>query len=749
MGIASKCKAPFLFLLTLILLLAFLPSTTASGPKAGATCPKVGTVKVFKNKKFTCLKKGKNLTWSKGVAMSREKATPNVAVTPSASPSPKNSGQDSGVIPEFQDVSVRSTGATSARFEFKATGYLSYRVSVVLVSDPNGKEISSTGIKNESSATIVVDVGDLECGRSNYYEIRATVFSSLDGKGNSRVAGSRIASTGACATPRPSPTPTFTDVYKEPSRNSKDLELCKIQEASGIRKRVSESGQAGYKVEAISGFPKTESRISSRGTLRFIAIPIDWSDLPGESNFANHWNEQFGIFTEWANVVSEGKLKVEISLHSNWIRIPGSSSSYAVPFSEASPQSGDFWKNVLPTIDPIIDFTNYQYVIFVLPAGQKIVTESIQELYPGGAIRNYPTKEGKILAFMGTGMYFENWNVKQWSYFAHELGHLLDFAHGGPARDSGTMGGYDIMFSQDGPSRTLSGWWRFLSGWLEPSQVFCDSADDFQDLSISLIPIDSAARGLKVAVLRTSPTKALIVESRRYSRFDNEKRQALFQKELVKEDWNGVLVYEYDASLGHLQNFLIPVASNTALSAYNWDGRIRYITKESEVVEHAGLKITLTKSGNFDSLKLARMTPAEQSKPRPTPSPAPSPNVIDFDIEPFVFGGAQRTGETTAISTWYGRFFRSYRIQVVNSANQNSAPLFDSGIVNEYQSPFSIQISNLICSRELTEIAVFYSGLDGKGKSTRIDQSAALSAVNLSRDGKCEGYWTNGGLRGN
>jgi hypothetical protein len=57
-----------------------------------------------------------------------------------------------------------------------------------------------------------------------------------------------------------------------------------------------------------------------------------------------------------------------------------------------------------------------------------------------------------------------------------------------------------------------------------------------------------------------------------------------------------------------------------------------------------------------------------------------------------------------------------------------------------------VKISNLICSRDLVEVATFYSGLDGKGMSVKIDQSAALSAVNLKPDGKCEGYWTNGGL---
>jgi hypothetical protein len=76
-------------------------------------------------------------------------------------------------------------------------------------------------------------------------------------------------------------------------------------------------------------------------------------------------------------------------------------------------------------------------------------------------------------------------------------------------------------------------------------------------------------------MIRISPTKVLVVESRRYTKFDNEKRQSLFQGELIQEDWNGVLVYEYDAKLGHLTDFFKPVASNTALSEYSWNGTTR------------------------------------------------------------------------------------------------------------------------------------------------------------------------------
>lgn len=717
------------------LVLTSLPTHSATPPKAGATCFKSGSSTIYLGKKFTCIKSGKKLVWSKGVPQSSNKDLPNSAPSPgpSSSQTSQSSNQDSGVIPEFQDVKVSLLGANTAKIEFKATGYRSYKISVVLISDPNRKDILSTSVINDFAPSMIAQIGNLECNRSNYFEVRATIFSGRDGNGSNRVAGDKV-STLVC------------DSYKEPSRVSKNFELCKVKEVSAVRKRMGELNTTGSENWAITGFPKTESKVSSKGTIRFIAIPIDWSDLPGEANFASHWNEQFGIFTEWLSTVSEGKLKADITLHGNWIRMSGSSNDYKVPFSEAAPQSGDFWKKALPSIDPLIDFTNYQFVIFVLPSGQKIVTESIQQLYASDAIKDNPPKEGKILAYMGAGMYFENWNVKQWSYLAHEVGHLIDFAHGGSGRDSGPMGGYDIMFSQDGPSRTFSGWWRFLANWLEPSQIFCDDVDNLQDVNLSLVPIDSSAKGIKVAILRVSPTKVLVIESRRYSKFDNDQRQAWFQKDLVKEDWNGLIVYEYNAELGHLGNFFIPVASNTALSEYNWDGTTRYIVKESEVVENSGVKITLKNSGNFDAISVTKLSASEILKPRPTPSPAPSPTVDDFDVEPNVGGGAQRTSTTTGVSTWYGKSFRSYRIYVVNAKDPNSMPLFDTGIINDYRSPVVVNLRNLTCSRDLLEVGIFYSGLDGKGKFRRNEQSAALSAVNISGNGECQGYWTNGAV---
>lgn len=54
---------------TLVVLLIF-NSTLAqavTNPKAGASCAKLGQVKVYKSKKFTCISKNKNLVWNNGI----------------------------------------------------------------------------------------------------------------------------------------------------------------------------------------------------------------------------------------------------------------------------------------------------------------------------------------------------------------------------------------------------------------------------------------------------------------------------------------------------------------------------------------------------------------------------------------------------------------------------------------------------------------------------------------------------------
>jgi hypothetical protein len=70
-----------------LMLLSLLPTSAANVPKAGASCSKQGAVQTFKSLKYTCIKSGRKLVWSKGVkVVSRSK--PSAAAAKPATPTP-------------------------------------------------------------------------------------------------------------------------------------------------------------------------------------------------------------------------------------------------------------------------------------------------------------------------------------------------------------------------------------------------------------------------------------------------------------------------------------------------------------------------------------------------------------------------------------------------------------------------------------------------------------------------------------
>jgi hypothetical protein len=64
-----------------------LPVASASAPKPGSQCSKQGLIKTEKNLKFTCIKSGKRLVWSKGTPI-KTTPIPTPSPTPTLSPTP-------------------------------------------------------------------------------------------------------------------------------------------------------------------------------------------------------------------------------------------------------------------------------------------------------------------------------------------------------------------------------------------------------------------------------------------------------------------------------------------------------------------------------------------------------------------------------------------------------------------------------------------------------------------------------------
>jgi M6 family metalloprotease-like protein len=519
-------------------------------------------------------------------------------------------------------------------------------------------------------------------------------------------------------TPTPSPTPS-------PTVLSSPLTFCQIKEDNVFRKLDG---------LVISGFPDKQTYLPKTGTINVAMIPIDWADLPGESDWYARVQDQISLFDEYWKVVSGNKLKFKWTIQSNWIRLPGASRDYSVPYSEAHPETERLFEKVVPAVEAKFDFSGIDIVHFIAPKNQEILPEGTQA-FPWSMI-NHPLKNVKAMTLVGKFFDKETMGERRtyWSYWAHETGHFLQLAHLGNPRGSFPMQGLDIMGMQDGPSRTLSGWWRFLSSWLEPEQILCLPKERVTDIEVSLRPLDNEGDGIKLIVIPLSDSEALLVESRRQGKFDM-KGASNYQ--------NGVLVYKYNAKLGHLQDFLIPFSPSSSIEDEEaWTGRIRYVLRQKDFVSEGGIEVELKSStGSIDKVTLR----PSGSVVRPTPKPQPSPTTSDFGRVPEMSGGITRLSEFTGQAEYWGRFFNSYRIYVTKKSDPTSNPIFDTGYVNEYRFPVRVTLTNLSCSRDLFAVVRFYSGLNGTGQVfSEPGQENQLSAVEL-RDGKCYGGYDNNG----
>lgn len=593
-----------------ILLIAFLlltplaPTFSATPPKAGAICAKVGITKINNGKKYTCVKIGKKIIWNNGVII---KISPS-ELTPSSIPT-------SSVTP--------SSSPTSA---------------------PNS--------------------------------------------------------------------------------------LCELKETSNARQVTG----------LMSGFPTKQTYLPKKGTLKIAVIPIDWADLPGESNWESRVESQIKLFDEYWKIMSNENLKFSWTIQKTWIRLPGSSADYAVPYSEAMPETVYFFNKVVPVVDKAFDFSNIDLVEFIAPKNQNIIPESTQS-FPWNTI-NYPFKDKKVQGMTILGKFFDQPGVFQqprtyWSYWAHELGHVLELAHLGSGRGDYPMGGYELMGMQDGPSRSMSGWIRFLSGWLPTEQVFCLPKESLGEINLSIKPLDSEGSGVRLVVIPTSSSEGILIESRRETKFDVP---------VIDSPRNGILVYKYNGAFGHSQNFLTPIAPNSSSNDANaYTGIVRYIMKENDVISDSGIEIEFLSKGSFDKISISKA--GATPRPGASPKPQPSPTTTDFGVNPEISKGLiERLSETTGQAVFYGRFYNSYRLYVTKKSDPNSTPIFDTGIVNEYRFPITINITNLTCSRDLLAVVRIYSGQDGRGIAwSDSSQSEQLSRVELSKDGKCLGGFNNNG----
>ena len=394
-------------------------------------------------------------------------------------------------------------------------------------------------------------------------------------------------------------TTVATEKYFAPTTASGSTDDCKLIENSVERNRYN---------AIFSAFPAIGGNFEPTGTFKVALVPIDWADLPGEPNPLARATDQMKIFSEWFDTVSEGKVKFVWSAYDKYVRIPGS----AQTFKQSQSGAGDQLANAaIAAADPFVDFTGIRAVYFLPPKDQKVFNESSQAFKDLNLSAPIPTSEGMVMNYALAGAYFDVSPRTYWSYWVHETGHMFklpdlkyNWNNWGQVDlpvPIGPFSGFDMMSSQEGPSRTLSSWMRWIIGWLPTESLYCKNYTSLAKTTIMLNPIDNRTTGVKSAMIKVSPTKIIAVESRRPASFD------------CADPTNrpGVLVYIVDSTIGHGEGTqtLVQPAGRGLPGRYGTScatpAILDAILNVGDSVTTNGVTVKLVKSDKYDTVEIS------------------------------------------------------------------------------------------------------------------------------------------------
>jgi M6 family metalloprotease-like protein len=446
-----------------------------------------------------------------------------------------------------------------------------------------------TTVVNNKKSTSGYEFTNKSCSKSNLNKVKNNTICLKNGKVY------RWAKIKTATTPNPNPTTNKTIVYQAPTKPSANVELCKVKESNRNRENAGES-------KLPTGFPGN-TIAKKTGTVKWALIPLDFPDLAGEENFRSRVDDQMKLLSDWFATVSEGNFKVEWVVAKNWVRLPKPTNEYRIDRSDnldRAPNGLKLWNDAMSQSDKTFDFTGIQTVNFILPKGQNFINESSQGFPWDAGVKNLVTGEGSVSSYSIPGKFFDSDKRQYWSYWAHEFGHAMAIPHVGSSREPNQFMGLDIMGNQDGESKDLSGWLRFVSGWLADERVYCKQLSELENTEITLVPLNDSASGVKMVVVPVSQTKAVVIESRREGKFSCP----------MPSKRNGVLAYIYDATLSHGENFLKPLtpagraieyASSCPVAGYP-----NPILYKGQKIVAEGLSIEIMDSLNYDKIRINR-----------------------------------------------------------------------------------------------------------------------------------------------
>lgn len=286
-------------------------------------------------------------------------------------------------------------------------------------------------------------------------------------------------------------------------------------ETLGIDRCQIENGSA----RGIRGFPTQEHRLKHLGpSTRILFFPIASPDTEVLRKPSKDYMPYFNFLQKWLHYINESGQKQTFKFEDNHFPLSFSIGDFRVAHYNDE-GSRAFGTKFVKEVDPKYDFSNFDVVLVIPPAGTP------RGFFEQGALGSHFV-DGHQVIFMSvppatfTTKFVPDFPMIAPAEWLHELYHVGEFSlqhhsgsdfwqnNRGTERSFPGLGEWGLM----NMSKTdLLVWEKWIVGYLRDDQVACLDPNSPQKLW--LIPSGVRAKGKKMAVIPLSPEKVIVLES--------------------------------------------------------------------------------------------------------------------------------------------------------------------------------------------------------------------------------------------
>ena len=256
-----------------------------------------------------------------------------------------------------------------------------------------------------------------------------------------------------------------------------------------------------------SGFPRPAQFPSSMGQLRVLVVPVNFNDLFFSSVDARSIEATYAKANSYFVAQSGGRASVSVTVAPSTAWVDLGATTEGSGFTNPPQPQWDgsiFYRKVVDQYLQKNSAAGYDVVAVMSAASNRF---SSAQAHPAGST-TYAT--GKNF----TGMLIVGGSVPYWNVLAHEIGHAwlgYEDLYLFRSQNESPLGKWDLM-SQTGTE--LSGFSRFLAGWVESSAVRCASPTATSRHYLTALNSESANTRPRLLVVPLSASSAIVADYR-------------------------------------------------------------------------------------------------------------------------------------------------------------------------------------------------------------------------------------------